>query len=137
VELVDGGRQARRHGGDARPLERAGGHHDVLRLDPPAGGVEHEPRAVPRQPPDARRRAHRQLEPLGVPLQVVGHLVLVGEVAGGRRERHAGEPAERGRREEAERVPAPAPHVAHAPLGVEDHEVDAARGELLPAARPA
>ena len=34
--------------------------------------------------------AHRQLEALGVGLEVVGHLVLGREVAGRRRERHAG-----------------------------------------------
>ena len=79
--------------------------------------------AVPARDPVHRDAGpDRQREPPGVGLEVVGHLVLGRERVARGRERHAVEPVEAGRREQAERVPALPPGVADPLVGLEDHE---------------
>src|SRR3990172_6726620 len=75
---------------------------------------------------------HGEVIRLGVRLEVVGDLVLGDESVAFRRERHAGQPVVARRGEQQQRVPPLAPCVADAFVGVEDHEVDAALGELVP-----
>ena len=101
------------------------------RLVAAAAGLDDEDIARPRQALDADAAPHRQFEMRGIRLEIVGHLVLGGEVAGGRRERHAVEPVEPRGREQAERVPALPPRVADAASGVEDDEGQAALLEVI------
>ena len=96
-----------------------------------------KPVAGSRQGIDPDPGAHGQLETLRVRLQVVGHLVLggVGGPRGG--EAHPGQPVVARRGEQAQRVPAGAPRVADAVVGVEDHERQAPAGQVVADRQPA
>ena len=68
---------------------------------------------------------HRDLEPLGVGLEVVGHVVLAGERPRLGRERHARQAVVLGGGVEAEAVPLLPPPVADALVAVQDDAVAA------------
>ena len=74
---------------DHRHPVEAGGHDDVIRLKPFARGLGDVGLAVVPQPFDGDARADREVEPVGVRLEVVGELLAGGERPGGRRIRHS------------------------------------------------
>lgn len=80
VQLHDMGVQRGRDGRHAGTLEGSRRHDEVVRLEGRAMRTQHEAVAIEAKGIDARRGAHRQVEALRVALQVVCHVVLVGEV---------------------------------------------------------
>jgi hypothetical protein len=126
VDLGHRGVQLGRRRWDERHLERAGGHHHPPGPVGGIGGPDLEASVV--QPPelvDLGVELDRQVEGLGVGLQVVGHRVLgrVGVVRG--RERDAGQGVVLGRCEQLERVPPGSPDVADFGAGFQDQELQA------------
>jgi hypothetical protein len=115
--------------GDARALEGAGGDHDVAGLDGPGRGVGDEVPVDRGEALDARAGADLDARLLGVGLEVVGHLVLGREAVARVGEREAREAVVGRRGEDPQRVPALAPGVADALVGVDDDGGDAAVDE--------
>ena len=68
----------------------AHGNDDVARPDLPGSGRHKERFAVPRQPRDLHAIVHGQLEPAGVRLEKVSHLVFGDERSAGGRKAHPG-----------------------------------------------
>ena len=119
-------------GGERRHLRLLEVRHrddDVVGLERVVPGGHDEPIAAPGETVDPRAGAHRQVERLGVGLEVVRHRILRHMVAAARREPHARQGAVAGRREQHERVPTRAPCIAHTRVGVEDQERASALGE--------
>ena len=103
-------------------LVRPGCDDHVLGLEALVTCGDDEPAAGLREPVDRDAGSHRELELLGIVLEVVGHLVLRGERPPKAGETHARQPAEVGGSEETKRVPALAPGVADSLVRVQDHE---------------
>ena len=105
---------------------------DLVGLEAPLARREHEAPARRPEPVDAHAPADREPEVRRVGLEVVGHLVPRGEGPGRGGERHPGQAVVAGGREQAQGVPAPAPRVADALVGVQDHERPAAPRQVVP-----
>jgi hypothetical protein len=101
---------------------RGHGHHHVVSREASLPRRYHEPVSVSRQPVHPDACSHRELEPCGVRLEVVGNLVLRWECLGHPREGHPGQPAVAAGSEQAEGVPSVPPGVADAVVSIEDHE---------------
>ena len=132
VELHHAGVQLPGERRDARALVAGHRHHHVLGLEPPLAGRHHEPLPSLREAVHLDARTHRQLEARRVGLQVVGHLVLGGEGVRRGGEGHPRQAVEAGRGEQAQRVPALAPGVPDARVGVQDHEGEAPPRQVVP-----
>ena len=131
MELVNAGVQLvgeRRHPGGLVGCHR---HDDVLSLEDPVACFDDEMAAVPRQPIDSDAGPNRELEPCGVGLEVVGHVVLRRERLRRAGEIHPRQGVEAGGCEEAKRVPALSPRVADPLVGVEDHEGEVPPGQVV------
>jgi hypothetical protein len=127
VQLDDLGPQLRREVRDARALVARHRDDDLIRLELLPAERDDVDAVALEQALDARARAHGQLEARRVALEVVAHLVLRGERVRRRGEAQPRQAVELGRREQAQRVPPPAPRVADALRRVEDDEAQPAR----------
>jgi hypothetical protein len=85
---------------------------------------------------DVPTEAHGQIELPSVLLEVVGRLVLGGEVAARSRQGHAGQAAQGSRGEQPQGVPASPPSVSDPISGVEDHEVSLLLFEVVTHGEP-
>ncbi len=115
-----------------RRLEWAGRDHDVVGFEALPACRENETPALPTpECVDADAPADRELEVRRVGFEVVGHLEDGREGVLARREWHSGKTVAAGRREQSHRVPAVAPGVADALVGVEDHERASEPGQVV------
>ena len=133
VQLQDLGRQVGGEGGDVRrPAEGPGGDHDVVAGERVVPEGQRVAAIRPRlEPVHDRVRAHGELEPGRVALQVVGHLVLLRELPGICREGEAREAVVLRRRVEPEGVPLLPPVVADPGVAVQDQALPASPGEVV------
>jgi len=133
VTLVDGRIESRPQLRNARFVERAGRHDDVVGLELRRAALRLDPEAriTAVQGTHAHPPSHRQVKVRDVALEICRHLVLVREVIRRRRKGHARQPAVARGREEAQRIPSAAPVVTDPFLITEDHEVHVAGREVV------
>ncbi|HEV8489140.1 MAG TPA: hypothetical protein VGQ58_05080 [Candidatus Limnocylindrales bacterium] len=137
VELADGGIEALCELGDVRPLEGAGGDNYLARLEAATASPDRVAACAIRlvrrsQAIDSHAGLGRQTVVVGVGLEVIGHLPAGREGVARQRKRKPRQRVVPGRRVQEQRVVALAPDVADAAAGLEDGEVDAASGEVVP-----
>src|SRR5918992_2276293 len=104
----------------------------MVGLETPITDDRHEAIPVPGQPMHLDAGLHRQPEPLGVALEIVGELILRREPPARAWEGHPREPVEAVGGEEPQRVPAVPPCVADPRVGVEDDERHVPSSEVVP-----
>jgi hypothetical protein len=113
-------------------MERAGRHDDVVRFDATVVTAEDVAGATANEALDDGSQDQRQREPRGIGLEIRGHLVLGRVGVGRRRERHPRKPVVGRRREQAQRVPAPPPRLADALVSIDNDEIAALGGQVVP-----
>ena len=121
---------------NARDLMGAGRDDHVRRLEGASARRDDEAVAVLRDALDRDARLHRQIEAGRVVLEVVGQLVLRGIRPGRPWQAVARQRAEGRGREQAKRVPALPPRVAHSFVRVEDHEGPLLSGQVVAGRQP-
>jgi hypothetical protein len=131
MQLHDAGIEFLREPGDPRPLMARHRDHHVVRLEAPRPADDDGPVAVARHPIDSHACPDWKIELRGVGLKVIGDVVLRGQHAGRRRERHARQSVVPRGREQPQRVPAVAPGVADVVVGVKDHARQIALREVV------
>ena len=109
-------------GGHAGSLVGTRRHDHVVGLEPPIAGDEEVPAPGPAQSVDVDTGPNGKVEPCGVRLEVVGHLILRRVRPAACRERPTGKPRVPSRREQAKRIPAAPPGVSDPIARVQDHE---------------
>ncbi len=125
------GSSSEANAGDVRSLIARHGDHHLARLEDLASGGHAVAGAVAAEAVDPDTAPHRQVEVRSVGFEEIGHGVLGREVAGGARHAHSVETVEGARREQLQRVPAPAPLVADPLVRIEDHKRHVATLEVV------